>query len=472
MLLKAVITGVGGSALRLALQLVLQLSIVRLTDPEQYAVFALAALCVSLTNFLSDAGIATALQHTDDAPTDLINGVFTIQLALGSLGTIGLISMGGMLEMHLKRPGLAEALFFLAPVPLLQATAAVSQRLLLKDLRVLELQAVGIFTYIVGYGCIGLPLAHAGLGFKAICFAWLAQSLLTLVCQYFLVRHPIRIKYEGAIWRNLAKLGLDATGVNVCNWIISSIDRFWVSRVFGASPVVGYYAVGYNMIINPANQILTQAQSIFFSAGARVASIDRAEILCALQTFVYTLVFPLLATVSINAQQLVVTMLGDRWMKAGELIAIISISYGFQIAQGLATPLVWAERKIRYELYPQLLIVLVWILAVTTLTPEEAVTVAKIGLAISIGRAAVVLYFSRMAIGIAGSRMKTIYFGYLFACLTTLTALLAEKYIQAISGMSLPTSILIAYSLFQGAAGLLMWRHMKYAWNTLKQARG
>lgn len=75
----------GGTAARMVMQIIAQIVLARLLGPEQYGIFAIGAIVVGFSNFLSDVGLAYGLIQKDKVDADDIRFVVCWQWILGSV---------------------------------------------------------------------------------------------------------------------------------------------------------------------------------------------------------------------------------------------------------------------------------------------------------------------------------------------------------------------------------------------------
>ena len=79
----ALVWGAGGTAARMVMQIVAQVVLARLLGPEQYGIFAIGAIVIGFSNFLSDVGLAYGLIQKDEVEADDIRFVVCWQWILG-----------------------------------------------------------------------------------------------------------------------------------------------------------------------------------------------------------------------------------------------------------------------------------------------------------------------------------------------------------------------------------------------------
>src|SRR5713101_3885953 len=132
--ISAVLWGMSGSAAQLFLQFSVQIVLARLLGPEQYGLFAIAFVVISLSNFFSNIGIAYGLIQKRTVTEQDVKFVIFWQLVLGSVVAISVFLLAQTIAMFFKEPRVIPVIQAMAVVCLIQAAVQPSLNLLKRDL--------------------------------------------------------------------------------------------------------------------------------------------------------------------------------------------------------------------------------------------------------------------------------------------------------------------------------------------------
>jgi O-antigen/teichoic acid export membrane protein len=345
----------GGTAARMVMQIIAQIVLARLLGPEQYGIFAIGAIVVGFSNFLSDVGLAYGLIQKDKVDADDIRFVVCWQWILGSVVAASVWAASGWIASSFGEVRAQAVISWLAAVCLLNALVAPALNLLKRELDFRRIQLANAASYFVGFFVVGIPLAMSGMQVGALVAAWLTQATLHLLFLFGAVRHPLRplLWYPQAAgqWRYAASV----LSTNMLNWLVVNTDRAIVARAFGTHDV-GLYATAFNLVYAPGAALAGVLQPVLFSAASRVAS-DRDRLGQAYRSalvMVFVTVVPAFAMMAVLSMPLVSMLFGPKWESAAPLCVPLALAMPMFVFVSISTPVLWTRDHITRELRLQL----------------------------------------------------------------------------------------------------------------------
>ncbi|MDT9001328.1 oligosaccharide flippase family protein [Paucibacter sp. APW11] len=469
--LAAVSWGAGGALARMLLQIGSQVVLARLLGPSEYGLFAIGAIVVSFSGFFSDVGLAYGLIQKKEVSAADVRFVFTWQLILGTAVTAAIwlaaAPIAGFFG-NVRSAGVVQAL---APVCLLNALAAPSLNLLKRGLDFKRIQLAQLLGYVLGYLCVGIPLALWRPSVDALVLAWLVQTLVSGLLLYAGPRHALKplLWYEQA--RAQSAYGATVFFTNILNWAINNTDRVFIGRLFPAREI-GLYATTYNMLYNPTSTLLGVLQPVFFSASARIAegsdggvtaeAASRARIaqgFSALVAAIACFILPLFAALAALAPTFILVLYGDKWLGAAEVCRPLALAMPLFLIWGMATPLLWAGGKPGREFRVQAPVALAWALSCWLLAPYGIAALAWGTLGLFALRCSVVVFSAlrTMQMG-AGALWHSLRGGLLLTVLAVVEVLLLERGLAGLPALArLALIAVLATALHLAALRLLPW---------------
>ena len=338
--------------------------------------------------FFSDMGIAYGLvQKKEIAATD-IRFAFTWQWLLGLSVTLILGFLSGPLATFFHEPRAQGVIAVLALVCFFQSAASVSTNLLRRDLKQKAIQFCYAFSYFVGYVLIGIPLAIYGAQVWSLVVAWIVQACLSFLILYRLKRHPIK----PLIWHgeavHMSQYGATVLITNLVNWVISTVDRLIIGRLFPVASV-GIYATAYNLMSYSTSTMYSVVQSVFFSAGGHIQG-DRTRLTRAfsiLLEIVTLIALPIFVCVATISGTFILALYGSKWRAASDVLLPIALAMPFFLVWGMTTPVLWSSGRERKEFIMQLPLAVLWAAACFVAAHYSVVAVAWTVFLLSILRA-------------------------------------------------------------------------------------
>ncbi len=449
--ITAFLWGGGGAFLRLFMQTSVQIVLARLLGPAQYGLFAMSVVVMTFSAFFSDIGLAYGLIQRKHVDSTDIRFVFTLQILLGLTITIALTALSGPLAGFFREPRLQAIILALSPLALLQAVSAVSLNLLKRELDFKTLQIAQTVAYFFAYVCLGIPLALAGAGVWTLVVAWAAQSLLSLLLMYRVVRHPLAPLLRHPEAFSMGHFGSTVLLTNLTNWIIGNIDRTVVARTLDSTSV-GLYANAYNLVNAPSGSILGVMQPVLYSACARVQD-DPQRIRNAYLTLMAGItlaIMPVFFAMSAVASTLVLALYGQRWAPAAAVLQPIALAMPMALLWGITTPVLWNTGRSTLEFKMQLPLAGLWLLGALWAAQHSLATMAWTVLGLFCLRTLLFTVLATRQIDVSlGECARALRGGVVLSLLTALLAWAADRVLVASAlGMQARLAIIIITCVF------------------------
>jgi O-antigen/teichoic acid export membrane protein len=360
----AFLWGTGGAFGRIFLQFGIQVVLARLLGPAEYGVFALGVIVVMMCTYFSDIGLAYGLIQKESVNSADVRFVWTWQWIMGLVVSGAVFFGASSLAAAFAKPETEFVFRWLSAVILINALTSPSTNLLKKALDFKVLQIGQLSSYLIGYGCVGIPLAAAGYGSASLVTAWVVQSIGNFAIVYARVRHPLAFKLWIPGGANMLGYGVTVLATNLINWVLNSADKVLVGRVFPAH-TVGLYTTGFNLVNTPAAGIYGNLQSVVFSTCARLQGNRDAlrAVFLRLLSLIALIAFPLFAIVGAGAELVMAGIYGVQWVEAAPILQAFSFVMPFLLVWGISTPILWNSGYVKMEFWLQVPMVLVWIAA-------------------------------------------------------------------------------------------------------------
>lgn len=390
-LAKQGVTAVKWSAIstvaRFGLQLGAQVVLARLLGPENYGIFGVGMVVLTLSNFLANFGFGWNLLHKQDLTQDDIRFAFTWQIVAGCSAMLALFLLAPVLASYFREPRVLPVIQWLSLACLFNAAASPAGNLLQRDLNFKAVGIVQVASYACGYVLVGIPMALAGFGVNALVAAWLVQAGVVLVLMYVLRPHSLRPLFHFSGSGKAMGTSGQVFVTNVVNWCLNNIDRVLIGRMLNVH-AVGLYAAGYNLATMPNTLLLGALQPAFMSAAARMQNDHQrlGRVYLQMVATVWVIALPFFVFLAAISFDLVQFLYGSQWANTASVLAILFLGMPAYVTWGLTTPVLWNMGRKHHEALLQLPVLLVGAVALYEFVPRGVLPTAAVASAILVFR--------------------------------------------------------------------------------------
>ena len=298
-----------------SISLVLNIVLARLLEPQDFGFVALGEFFLLLLNRIKELGFDYAMIHRQDRLEEIASINFTLQLILGTL----IMFLGAVFSIVItKIYGLPVglSLFFLTITAPVKAVVSSYNSLLDKGF---AFRKNAIFTVLTNllFAVFTAFLAWRGFSYLSLTLG-LVPGLLFNALIFWRVS-PIKLKL---FWdKDLVKwfLGFGPWWfwfiAAVASLIISNLDNLLIGTFLGAA-TLGFYSRAYNFASLVTDRIDNAFVRVLFPVYARLQN-DReslANILSLQIGLIPRLILPLIILGLVNINELVMILLGEKWL--------------------------------------------------------------------------------------------------------------------------------------------------------------
>lgn len=345
-----------GNLIRSITGFIVNIILARLLGPEPFGIIAVALLIISIGNLVIESGLGVALVQKEEIDKQDISFVFSIQMVFSLILAVIIVLLAPWIATQFSNPSSALVLQIMSIKLVFQGFAQVPSALLRREMKFKQIQSAQVISFLIGYGCVGLPLALTNYGVWSLVSAQLIQSGINAIILFITARHPLRISFIGT--RKLAVFGVRILFANIANWIILNVDTAIVGRKFGTTNL-GFYNRAYLLNWTPTGILLSSAQTALFSAVSRMGkNNDTLRIFRGFLNFFSIVFFSLYGLIALESTNIIQIIYGQEWVSAAKLLTPLAIAMPFRALVGLEGPVLNGLGKPQQEMHAQ------WITAV------------------------------------------------------------------------------------------------------------
>lgn len=329
------------------------LILARLLAPEDFGLYAVAAIALGVVAAVSETGFQAALVQRPGDIAPHLDTAWTVQALRGLLVSLLLFLIAPSLSAFFGRE---EATTFLRVAGLAPALAGLTSLSLIKLTRELEFRprfavhGAATAAELVAAVAVALWLRNAW-AFLAGLFA---GHLVRLVGSYLIHPYRPRLRLEAQRIRELAGFGLWVTATRILGYVNSNLPRIFVGRVLGV-PDLGLFQLASRLPQATVHRIGNLGRSVAFPAYSRLQ--DRAGLLrrayFEVAGMTVALALPLATGLALLGGDFARVFLGEGWVPMVPALVALAAAELLQAFALTGSSLLWAVGSPRMVLIVQ-----------------------------------------------------------------------------------------------------------------------
>jgi len=306
-------------------KLIRTIILARLLSPNDFGLFGIALLVLSMLDTFSQTGFQQALIQKKGETKNYLNTVWTVGLIRGFLIVT--------LVFFLAKPA---AIFFDAPAaePLLRVIGisiilqSLNNVAVLYFQKKLEFQKFFKYQFLGTIADVAVAITSAFLlkSVWALIFGLVAGNLVRCIMSYVIEPYRPKIRFNKIQARELLGFGKWILGSSVLVFLITQGDDIFVGKLLGAT-MLGFYQMAYRISNLPATEITHVISQVSFPAYSELQDNLpklREAYLKVLQLTAF-LSFPIAGLIFVLAPDFTMIFLGEKWMPMVPAMMVLCI---------------------------------------------------------------------------------------------------------------------------------------------------
>ena len=287
--------------------------VIRLLEPSDYGLMAMAAVFISLIAMISELGVGAALIQAKELTARQIQQVSTWVLITGLIGFAVCYASGPWVAQFYRESDLVSMIRVLGLNMILMTSYAVPQSLFIREMNFKIKTQIELAAQL-GATMLTLLLALRGIGVWALIVGQIAMHLIKSIAFNVLCSHKLVPLLDLRGSGRLLHYGLTLTGDRLMNFVYAESDKIIVGKVLGITSL-GSYAVAMNLASIPMEKVMPIVSQISFAAYSRIQDdLERIRTNVIGTTRAVAFVsFPVFFGMSAVAPLAVPLILGEQW---------------------------------------------------------------------------------------------------------------------------------------------------------------
>jgi lipopolysaccharide exporter len=328
---QQILSGLGWSALAsvvaAACQFVFLAVLARLLDPAAFGLMAMCTISLRFAGYFAQMGVAQAvIQRPELAPVDT-TAALLMALGIGALLYAGMVLAAPLFAVAFRAPELSMLISVLGLSLVLSTLGGLPIALLRRQARFKRVNAIEVFSYIVGYGAVGIWCASRGLGVWSLVAATLSQQALVIVAGFLSVRYPLAWPVPRTAFAQLWGFGSRYSLIGFLEFLWSNVESLFIGRSYGKVDL-GLYNRAITLTNLPVEFGVSAVTKVLFPA---LAGMQRDPARLADGFLMLLLSVGLFSTalasgIAAAASDVVALLLGPQWANTVAIVQIVALA--------------------------------------------------------------------------------------------------------------------------------------------------
>lgn len=306
------------------------LVLARLLDPAAFGVITTAMLAILVIQRLLIETIGHAVVRWPEFTPQVANTAFWTSVVTATVLAACLFFLAPLLSTLMREPALTSVLQQLSILPILDGLSTVQSAKLKREMRH-KILAMRTFVGSMAGMAVGVTMAFLGFGVTSLVMQQLAMSLVSVVTLWSASGWRPAFSADRQIAGRIFQFSYPLIGSSLLYVVANRLDVMALTTTMGSAPT-GLYALAKRISRLLTDLIVTGTNTVSLSTFAASQHSPKLmqENLTKYLLFSSILFVPAFCGLSIVSDDLIISLLGEKWRAAAPALAILAIAGLFQ----------------------------------------------------------------------------------------------------------------------------------------------
>jgi len=298
----------------------------RILIPEHFGLISMVTAISTIAEQFQDLGLSTATVQKKDITHEQVSKLFWINVITGLGITVLISSMSFLLARFFHEERLIYITIAIATSFLWSGLTIQHQAILRRQMKYTAIGGIQIGSIALSVA-IAIILAVEGYGYWALVWREVLRNVFlalgTWMCCPWIPGSPRKhINID-----HLIKFGRDITGFNVIVFLTANLDQILIGKLYGPAQL-GIYRQAYVLVFSLVMQLISPVTRVaeptlsFLQNDAERYRKYYQKILTTVNVFM----MPLILFLVIYSHEIVLVVLGEKWIESTDIFRILAIS--------------------------------------------------------------------------------------------------------------------------------------------------
>lgn len=338
--------GLRGSTRILAFIKILILA--RILSPNEFGLFGIAMLFLSLLEIISETGVNIFLIQEGDEIDSFVDTAWIVSIIRGILIALILFLFSPVISHFFNSPQSLNIMYAISIAPLIRGFINPS---IVKFQKNLLFAKEFIFRFLIYFldASVAILVALVTHSALSLVYGLLAGAIFEVFASHLFVKPNPRLKFVKDKLKLIIKRGKWVTFAGIFNYLFENIDDAVVGRLLNTT-YLGTYQIAYKVSSLPMTEVSDVIQKVTFPVYSKMAEdkerLKKAFIKSLLATSIAVL--PIGLILFFFSQEVVLILLGPKWLSVVPVIKVLSFFGVVRAITETTYPLFLSLKKQKY----------------------------------------------------------------------------------------------------------------------------
>lgn len=369
------------------------LVLARILSPNEFGLFGIAMLFLSLLEIVSETGVNIFLIQEGDNIDSFLDTAWIVSIIRGILIALVLFLFSPLISHFFNSPQSLNIMYLISLAPLIRGFINPAVVKFQKNL-LFSKEFIYRFLIFAVDGTFAVTFALLTHSAVSLVYGLIAGAVFEVIVSHLISRPRPRFHFEGEKFKLVVSRGKWVTAAGFFNYLFENIDDGVVARIMDTASL-GIYQMAYKISSLPMTEVSDVIQKVTFPVYSKISEDKQRLKMAFLKSFwgTFVLVLPFSVVLLLFPESLVKIILGERWLGA---VGVIKILAFFGIIRALTEttyPLFLSLKKQNYVSLITLISILGLVITIIPMVKSYGIVGAGVsGLIGSILATPVVIY--------------------------------------------------------------------------------
>ncbi|MEX0801931.1 MAG: lipopolysaccharide biosynthesis protein, partial [Candidatus Binatia bacterium] len=319
-----------GAVLQAGLQFAVGITLVRLLSPEAFGIVGMALIAIGLGRLVGDLGFGAAIIQYPHITPRHVRAAFTGSVVMGTLLFVVLWFVAPYISVVFGQEVLTPILRIIGVSLVVSGLSVISTCLLRRELQFRLLTVIETFSYLAGFGAVGISMAVFDYGVWSLVAANIVQLFLLFALGIHFGKQPILPYFRIQEYRDLFRVASAEMLNNLINFAAENLHFFVIGKWLGAA-ALGFFNRSYHLMHLPVKHFSFGLSSVMFPLYAKIQGdvprLGRAFLHTVSLTALVTI--PVFFAIAVVPEIVMVGLFGEQWKSGSETLRILCLAGPF-----------------------------------------------------------------------------------------------------------------------------------------------